>query len=553
MLGFGSFAGMMSAAVIVGMVSGTTVSVAADSTENLGKIDFPASGSPEAHHLFLRGVAALHSFWYEEAINAFRRSTAKDPDLVMGYWGEAMAHHHPIWEEENLEAARAVLKKVPDGAPLTDREHRYLDAVRRLFGEGDKLSRHRGYADQMERLHRDYPEDQDAACLYALSLLGLATHFDGQPAVRDKYRMQAGALGLEVYGKNPDHPCGAHYTIHAFDDPVHAILALPQARRYAEIAPAVPHAQHMPAHIFLQLGMWQEAAASSKAGWESSADWVRRDGLPLALQDYHSLYWLHYVYLQQGRYGEAETLLRIKQRDMAESQPSDVTRLHGFERTVSRNYDRMIAAYIVETERWEAMHQPWDVEGYQFGEESPELAAYVRALADQMGALQGQMGTQAKGRRSAPSPPASRSEDMAFSGGPELSRIWDLQLAALSQVEEKNFSKAGDLMEQAIALENTLPPPSGPPVLIKPSHERYGEILLRAGRHNEARRQFEQALFWHPNRARSLLGLARAAAESGDARAARDGYTTFLSVWKQAEPDHPEVNEAKQFLRNEGN
>lgn len=547
MRGSGYLAGMMPAVVVAGIVSVTTMSATADSAENLGKIDFPASGASEAHRVFLRGVAALHSFWYEEAIDAFRRSTAKDPDLVMGYWGEAMAHHHPIWEEENLEAARAVLQKVPDGVSMTEREQRYLNAVRRLFGEGDRFSRHRGYADQMERLHRDYPEDQEAACFYALSLLGLATHFNHQPAVRDKYRMQAGAIGLKVYGNNPDHPCGAHYTIHAFDDPVHAILALPQARRYAEIAPAVPHAQHMPAHIFLQLGMWREAAASSKAGWESSADWVRRDGLPLALQDYHSLYWLHYVYLQQGRYGEAEALLRMKQQDMAEPPPSDVTRLHGFERTVSRNYDRMIAAYIVETERWEAIHQPWDVEGYQFGDESPELAAYVRDLADRMGALQGQRENQQKERRSEP----SRAEGAASSEGPDLLRIWDLQLSALSQVEEKHFSKAGDLMEQALALEDKLPPPSGPPALIKPSHELYGEILLRAGRHKEARQHFDQALFWHPNRARSLLGLARAAAGSGDAHAAREAYTTLLSIWKQAGPDYPEVLEAQQFLRND--
>jgi tetratricopeptide (TPR) repeat protein len=526
----------------------TTMSAAADYTENLGKIDFPASGAPEAHRLFLRGVAALHSFWYEEAIDAFRRSTDLDPDLVMGYWGEAMAHHHPIWEEENLEAARAVLQNVPDAVSMTEREQRYLDAARRLFGEGDKLSRHRGYAEQMEQLHRDYPEDQEAACLYALSLLGLATDFDGQPAVRDKYRMQAGALGLDVYGKNPDHPCGAHYTIHAFDDPVHAILALPQARRYAEIAPAVPHAQHMPAHIFLQLGMWHEAAASSKAGWESSADWVRRDGLPLALQDYHSLYWLHYVYLQQGRYGEAEALLTMKQQDMTKPQSSDVTRLHGFERTVSRNYDRMIAAYIVETERWEAIHQSWDVKGYRFGDESPELAVYVRALAERMGALQGQRGDQQKEKRSEP----SRADGEVSSEDPDLFRIWDLQLAALDQVEENKFSKAGDLIEQAMALEDKLPPPSGPPALIKPSHELYGEILLRAGRHQEARQYFDQVLFWHPNRARSLLGLARAGAGSGDARIAREAYTTLLSIWKQAEPDHPEVIEAQQFLENEG-
>jgi hypothetical protein len=315
----------------------------------------------------------------------------------MGYWGEAMAHHHPIWEEENLEAARAVLQKVPDGVSMTEREQRYLDAVRRLFGEGDKLSRHRGYADQMERLHRDYPEDQEAACLYALSLLGLATHFDGiNRRCGTNTGCKPGPSGWRSMGRIPITLAGPiirfmPLTILFMRSlPYHRLAVMPKSLR------PCPMRNICRPIFFSNSACGSEAAASSKAGWESSADWVRRDGLPLALQDYHSLYWLHYVYLQQGRYGEAEALLRMKQQDMAEPPPSDVTRLHGFERTVSRNYDRMIAAYIVETERWEAIHQPWDVEGYQFGDESPELAAYVRDLGRPNGRVARAEGESAK-------------------------------------------------------------------------------------------------------------------------------------------------------------
>ncbi|MCA9500606.1 MAG: tetratricopeptide repeat protein, partial [Nitrospira sp.] len=279
----------------------------------LGSIEFPASGAPEAHPHFLRGVAALHSFWYEEAIEAFRRATTIDPNFMMGYWGEAMAHNHPVWSEENVDEARAALKKVSETASVTVRERQYLQAVNTLFGEGDKLARDRAYSVKMESLAGAYPEDLEATCLYALSLLGLATHYDEKPDLQEKYRVQAGALTLGVYGVNPNHPCAAHYTIHAFDDPIHAILALPQARRYAKIAPEAHHAQHMPAHIFVQLGMWDEAAASNKAGWESSQAWVKDKRLPLSLQDYHSLYWLQYVYLQQGRYNAAAALILEKQ------------------------------------------------------------------------------------------------------------------------------------------------------------------------------------------------------------------------------------------------
>ncbi|MCW5785697.1 MAG: hypothetical protein KIT39_20500, partial [Nitrospirales bacterium] len=188
----------------------------------LGSIEFPASGSREAHPHFLRGVAALHSFWYEEAIEAFRRATMIDPNFVMGYWGEAMANNHPVWQEENVEAARAALGKVFDTASATVREGQYLQAVKTLFGEGDKLSRDQAYAARMESLASEYPEDLEATCFYALSLLGLAIHYDEEPYLQEKYRVQAGALALGVYGVNPNHPCAAHYTIHAFDDPIHA-------------------------------------------------------------------------------------------------------------------------------------------------------------------------------------------------------------------------------------------------------------------------------------------------------------------------------------------
>ena len=339
----------------------TTETIEPSSLGKLGTLDFPTSGSKEAQPHFLRGVAALHSFWYEEAIDAFRRSTAIDPNFAMGYWGEAMAHNHPVWNEENLEAARTALRKIPNNAPLTDRESRYIHAVQILFGEGNKRIRDQTYVDHMKSLAGEYTEDLEATCFYALSLLGVATHFDNDPDRQEKYRVQAGALTLGVYGVNPKHPCAAHYTIHAFDDPIHAILALPQARRYANIAPEAHHAQHMPAHIFVQLGMWDEAAASNKAGWDSSRRWVKNKQLPLALQDYHSLNWLQYAYLQQGRYNAAAALILDKQHDMSQSSTSNQSHIGGYNRPVSRSYDQMVAAFVIETERWGQARQAWQV------------------------------------------------------------------------------------------------------------------------------------------------------------------------------------------------
>jgi tetratricopeptide (TPR) repeat protein len=276
-------------------------------TSQLGKVEFPTSGSPQAQALFLRGLAALHSFWYEEALEAFRESTRIDPDFMMGYWGEAMAYNHPLWSEQDTPAGKIVVAKIKDTARLTPRERAYLDAVKLLYAAGEKSARDVAYSAAMEKIYRDYPDDLDAAAFYSLSLLGLV-----QPGDKG-FRLQAraGAIALEVYQKNPNHPGAAHYIIHAFDDPEHAILALPAARRYAEIAPEAHHARHMPSHIFLQLGMWPEAAVSNESAWESSDAWMKRKHLSVNVRDYHSLNWLLYVYLQQGRYRKAEELLTL--------------------------------------------------------------------------------------------------------------------------------------------------------------------------------------------------------------------------------------------------
>ncbi len=520
-----------------------TSSKASFSLGKLGTIEFPASGSAEAQPHFLRGVAALHSFWYEEAIEAFRRSTAIDPNFVMGYWGEAMAHNHPVWTEENIETAQAAIQNIPDKASVTGRENRYLQAVQTLFGEGDKLARDRAYAAQMESLAGEYPEDLEATCFYALSVLGLATHYNKEPDLQEKYRMQAGALTLGVYGVNPNHPCAAHYTIHAFDDPIHAILALQQARRYAQIAPEAHHAQHMPAHIFLQLGMWAEAAASSKAGWESSRSWVKDKDLPLALQDYHSLYWLQYAYLQQGRYNAAAALILDKQQDIGQSSSSDQSQTRGYSRQVSRHYDQMIAAFIVETERWGQAQQAWQVQDIRFGDESPAKAANIRELAEGMAML----GKRSTGQQD---PPVQFPENTTNSHHSIISQIENLQLAALKSAINQDHSQVIALLDKATAIEETRSPPSGPPNPIKPTHELYGDILLLMDRPQEAQQQFERALLRHPNRARSLLGMARAASNNGELQTARHAYATLLHVWAQADPDLPELREAKLFLQN---
>ena len=536
-------------------------------TGALGQVDFPTSGSKAAQAHFLRGVAALHSFWYEEALEAFQAATKVDPDFVMGYWGEAMAHNHPLWNEQDTEAARKALAKIRDAGKLTARELAFLNAVKALYGEGDRHARNLAYAAAMEKVYGDHPADLEAASFYALSLLGAVRPVDKGY----RLQMQAGAIALDVYGKNPNHPGAAHYIIHAFDDPEHAILALPAARRYAEIAPDAHHARHMPSHIFIQLGMWKEAAASNESSWATSDAWVKRKNYSIERRDYHSLSWLEYVYLQQGRVREAEAQLTLMQKSIADLGAP------------IRGYPYMAAAFIAETERWDLIEE-------HFGDpdaKSASLNVQKEAGADachvatakpttakvipasivtpqaQRPLFRLLFGSYLRGLAAASSKNPADAEkyvveihglrkDFEKSSSyfpPEMVEVMELEVAGLARANAGKFDEAIELLKRATSLEESLRPPSGPPEIIKPSHELFGDVLLRAGRPSEAATQFKTALLRQPNRPRSLLGLARAAAKNGDGKLAAQTYADYLRTQERADARAAELTEARDYLK----
>ncbi|HEY3132654.1 MAG TPA: hypothetical protein VGL91_24605 [Acidobacteriota bacterium] len=533
----------------------------------LGKINFPTSGSAQAQVHFLRGVAALHSFWFEEALDAFRDSTRVDPDFMMGYWGEAMANNHPLWSEQDTAAGRKVIAKMGGTEKLTPKERAFIDAVKLLYGDGDKPARDRAYSEAMEKMYRQYPGDLEVAAFYALSLLGTVRSEDKS----FRRQMQAGAIALDIYQKNPDHPGAAHYIIHAFDDPDHAVLALPAARRYADIAPEAHHARHMPSHIFLQLGMWPEAAASNQSAWAVSDAWVKSKGLPVSWRDYHSLHWLLYVYLQQGRQSKAEELLSLMSKTMAKSKYESKLRPNYY----ANNYADMAAAFVVETERWDLASKLFPRSQTNF-EEQPEATVAAGQHAAHGGAAKpGDVTSRSsgasqilplfiRGLAEARESPAEAEKsiaalravgkqrrDSADSTGTRIAKMLEIrisEIAAVAAAAKAHYSEAIEAMKRATALEEELSPPSGPPGLIKPSHELLGEILLRAGRPKEAAQQFAVSLRRQPNRARSLLGAARSAAQSGDRAAASAAYSNFLVQWKDADTGLPELGEAHSYL-----
>ncbi|HEY6331874.1 MAG TPA: tetratricopeptide repeat protein [Blastocatellia bacterium] len=488
----------------------------------VGSVDFPTSGDPRAQVYFLRGVAELHSFWYEEALDNFKQAAAIDPEFMMAYWGQAMCYNHPVWQSQDTDAARTILQKIDETPALSAREKGYLNAVKALYGVGDKHQRDLAYADAMARLHHDYPQDLEAACFYALSLLGSIG--PGENAL--KKRMEAGAIALEVFAKNPDHPGAAHYIIHAFDDPDHAVLALPAALRYSRIAPAAFHAVHMPSHIFVQLGMWPEAAASNESAWAVSGEWVERKHISTTFRDYHSLHWLTYVYLQQGRYARAaELIASLKgtiQDGPEEPSPEMIHSLASME-----------AEYVVETRDWG--------KAVAFYGGDSELSSFIRGLG------QAEL-RRASGRKSAERSYAVTGSVPADPARSPKGEVMALEVGAVSKAAEGSYAVAFDLIKRAISIEDEKATQSGPPDPIKPPRELLGEILLDAGCAKDAVDAFNAALVREPNRSLSLLGRARALAQSGRTGEARATYQALLQVWGLADSDLPALQEAVRYV-----
>jgi tetratricopeptide (TPR) repeat protein len=371
--------------------------------------------------------------------------------------------------------------------------------------------------------------------------------------------LRAGEIASQVYQKNPQHPGAAHYVLHAYDDPEHAHLALDAARRYAEIAPDAPHALHMPSHIFLQLGMWPETAASNESSWAASDKWVKQKNLPVSQRDYHSLHWLLYAYLQQGRYQQAEEQLAVMRESLADFPKDDPRNLMFGTFTQAQ----MVAAFVTETERWQAAEQLFggqaktDEAGGQAGGVPDQFKAYF-VVARIPAVFARGMAAAAKGSADAQKSMAElRAIREQAANTPEplvaqvvrMSEVQELELGAAYHASKGAFNEAIKMMRKAIALEQATPPPPGPPPVIKPSHELFGEILLRAKRPQEAAEQFATSLQRHKNRARSLLGAARAAAQSGDNERAAKAYAQFAEQWRQGDSQLPELREARDHSK----
>lgn len=535
-----SSSSLIAAASLVGLVILSPATRAFD--QGHGVVSFANSGSPAAQADFLTGLAQLHNFQYPQAAESFQRAESLDPKFAMAYWGEAMTYNHAVWQQQDLAAARAALAKLeatPEARSAmagTPREKAYLHAVEILFGEGDKYDRDRRYALAMEQLHATYPDDVDAACFYALALLGTSHAGRDVPTY-----MRAAALMEEAFEQNPRHPGAAHYLIHSVDDSVHAPLGLRAARAYSKIAPDSPHAQHMTSHIFLALGMWDDVVAANEATMRivESGMRARNKASPL-IGCAHPITWLAYGYLQQGRFADAGRLVENCGEEMRNrSETATGADLLDYDNTSAGSFSAMRTRYLIDSGDWSG-----SVNGLKVKVAGVVVAEFSRDFADAYGAARyGKADTAVEAVKRATDSSERLVAAAIAAGIPAESPMRRVPIIERDQLNGLLLLRRGDtasglaFLARAAAAEKDIPMEFGPPSLHKPANELLGEMLLDHGRARDARAAFEAAQILAPGRGQSLVGLSECArvlkdtelAQSVDARLSKVGLRAALA------------------------
>lgn len=473
----------------------------------LGKIYFPTSANQTAQSHFIDGVLFLHNFEYQSARTAFQQAENADPAFALAYWGEAMTYNYPLWNEQDLTEARKVLAKL---APTnteriekakTGKEKGFIKAINLLFGDGgNKPERDASYTESMRALYRQYPEDDEIALFYALALLGLTE------GARDyQTYMQAAAIAEGIYQYNPEHPGALHYVIHAYDDPTHAPLGLRAARTYAKIAPDASHALHMPSHIFLALGIWDDVISSNKAAWEAGIkNNLKKNPTSYTIHDLHALQWLVYGYLQKQQYQEAYQLVKVMMK-IAEESNTPMAKFH---------YALMRAAYMIESRDWEANLKSLDMHETEPASRATDIYTNaMQALNKSHNADITAYMNELEEIEKAANDKVAKSEDkpdpftLATPNGILIAKIIVLQMHAQKYLQQGEVKEAIEIMREAIQLEDQLPVGYGPPTPIKPSHELLADILFLNNQYVDAYDEYINELKRAPNRFLTNKGL----------------------------------------------
>jgi hypothetical protein len=508
----------------------------------IGEVDFPTSCSPGAQHRFNQAVWTLHSFWYEEALKEFTAITEAEPSCAMGHWGIAMSHWYPLWFPPTPAMLKAGAAAAANGLavpPATERERAYLEAIARFYRDSDTLdhrTRALAYTQAMQALHERYPDDREAGVFLALAL-----DATWPPTDKSYANLKKAADILErVWAEQPKHPGVVHYLIHSYDVPALAPKGLAAARRYAAIAPAVPHAQHMPSHIFTRLGLWQESIDSNLIGHRVAAAYATQTYGPGAYdqETVHTLDYLAYAYLQTAQDRAAKGVLE-EIAAMRSGAPPNLPIAYALAAVPAR--------YALERRDWPAAAALTPVAAEFPWERFPWAAAmtsFTRALGaahvGDVAAAQAEIA-----RLQGFKDKLVAAKNAYWADQVEVQRLG--AAAVLAQVQGDG-TRALDLSRAAAELEESMDKHPATPGALIPARELLGDLLLEHKDAAAALQEYQAALRTDPNRFRSLLGTARAAALSGDGSTARDAYRQLVELCPNADAERPELAEARRFL-----
>ena len=504
--------------------AGALVVPAAAQQDRLGKVTFPTSCDSKVQAQFERGVAMLHSYWFTEARKVFDGVLQQDPSCAIAYWG--LAVHYlgnslaaPPSPKDAAAASEALQKGRAIGAK-TQRERDWIDAIGVYYRDADKTpvnARLTAYSRAMEQMTQRYPDDFEAWTYYALTLQASAPKNDKTYATQ----LKSAEILERLFKQNPDHPGVAHYLVHAYDYPPLADKGIKIAAAYAKIAPAAPHARHMPSHIYSMVGMWEDSIASNRSAIEIQPDY------------YHATDFMVYAHLQLAQDGKAKALVD----PIATMTWPSSGAVPGFTAIAA-----VPARYVLERADWAgAAALPVISSGWP---QADSLVRFTRGLGmartgDAAGArreIQAMQELRAALEKSNQSYWADRTEEQMLAVS-----AWVAQAEGTRDEALKLMRAAADNEDASVkhvAMENRL----------YPMRELLGELLLQQGQAAAALHEFEAALKENPNRYRGLYGAGRAAETAGDRPKAVGYYEKLVALTAKADTARPEIARAKAFI-----
>ncbi len=504
---------------------------------DIGDVDFETSCNEEAQQNFEVGLGLLHHMWYARAEDAFDEVVDADPECAMGYWGIAMTQYTPLWyppEDDAVETGQQAVEQARD-LEADEREEAFIEAIGAFFDDydGDQFSEHEAaFYDGWQQAHERDEDDIEAKSFYALAILATA------PVITEEYEEQrrAGQMMEEVLEEQPRHPAGHHYLIHAYDFPPLAEDAEEVARDYADIAPAVPHALHMPAHIFVRLGEWDDVIE-----WDTRAAEVAEEQQvngQTAMDFYHSLDYVVYAYLQQGLDDDAE---ETAEWFAGVEEPQEIL-------AVAYPAVAIPARIAVEQRDWEqaAELEPLHADDIPL-ERWPvvELVKYTvqttgAAFSDDVEAAQ-----QHFERVDELNDEVAEENDPHWAPHAQAYRDF---AQAIVDFGEGHTDVAVEKLEEVADFQDSFDKHPTMPGRIIEAREYLGMMLYIDGQYARALDNYEAALEMTPNRYHLYYGAAISAREDGQTELAAEYFNDLVELADPNEVDRPEVQEAEEFL-----